>query len=127
MQKRRVLLICSEGLFGEGMETVLRAAEDVELIGPFSLQAGIGSQVAEMHPNVVFIAGGDFRSDEVSHLTKALIEQSPELSVICAGLTENVVHVFSTYVLPARGIDVLETIRTLPAGERMRSTGPTDS
>ncbi len=109
------------------METVLRAAEDVELIGLCSLQEGIGSQVAEMHPNVVFIADEDFRSDDVRRLTKALIEQSPELSVICAGLTENVVRVFSTYVLPARGIDVLETIRTLPAGERMKSGEAKDS
>lgn len=127
MQKRRVLLICSEGLFGEGMETVLRAAEDVELIGPCTLKDGVGNQIAEMHPNVVFIADEDFQSDAVSQLTKAIIEQSPELSVICAGLTENVVRVFSTYLLPARGIDVLETIRALPAGERVNSSEPKDS
>ncbi len=126
MQKRRVLLICSEGLFGEGMETVLRAAEDVELIGPCSLHDGIGSQIEETHPNVVFIADEDSRSAEVNHLAQAIIEQAPGLSVICAGLTENVVRVFSTYLLPARGIDVLETIRTLPAGERTKSAEPKD-
>ena len=127
MQKRRVLLICSEGLFGEGMERVLRAAEDVELIGPCSLKDGIGSQIAELHPNVVFIADEDSQSEAVSHITNAIIEQSPELSVICAGLTENVVRVFSTYLLPARGIDVLETIRDLPAWERLKSTEPKES
>jgi DNA-binding NarL/FixJ family response regulator len=126
MQKRRVLLICSEGLFGEGMERVLRAAEDVELIGPYGLQDGFRSEITETHPSVVIIADEDSQSEAVTHLTQAIIEQSPALSVICAGLTENVVRVFSTYLLPARGIDVLETIRTLPAGERLNSSETKD-
>ncbi len=114
MQKQRVLLICSQHLFGESMETILRAAEDVELIGPWDLGEDICQRIAAAHPNVVVIADEDPQSEAVTHLTAAIIEQYPELSVIRTGLNENVFRVFSTHTLPARGADLLETIRNLP-------------
>jgi hypothetical protein len=52
---------------------------------------------------------------ESARLITAIVEQYPELPVIRANLDENVVRVFSTRLLPARGADLLETIRNLPA------------
>ena len=117
MPKRRVLLVCSQHLFGESMETVLRAAEDVELIGPWDLGEDICQRIADVHPNAVIVADQDPQNNESTLLTSSIIEQYPELSVIRAGLTENVVRVFSTHLVPARGTDLLETIRNLPEAE----------
>ena len=114
MHKQRVLLICSQRLFGESLETVLRAAEDVELIGPWELGGDVCRRIADSRPNVVVIADEDPHDMAVTSLTGAIIEQYPELTVIRTGLNENVFRVFSTHTLPARGADLLETIRNLP-------------
>ncbi len=114
MQKQRVLLICSQRLFGESMETILRAAEDVELIGPWELGEDVCQRITEVRPNVVVIADEESQEEAVAHLIASIIEQFPELSVIRAGLNENVFRLFSTHTLPARGADLLETIRNLP-------------
>jgi DNA-binding NarL/FixJ family response regulator len=121
MQKRRVLLICSQHLFCESMETFLRAADGVDVIGPWDLSEDICQRIPEARPNVVVIVDEDPQSDVIASLTAAIIEQYPELSVIRAGLTENVFRVFSTHTLPARGTDLLETIRGLPAWEQALS------
>lgn len=109
----RVVLICSNRLFGESMERVLRAGE-VELIGPWDLSEDICARIGEVQPNVVVVADEDARGEESARLTTAIMEQYPELPVVRTGLTENVVRVHSTYILPARGADLLETIRNLP-------------
>jgi len=114
MPKQRVLLICSGHLFGESMETVLRAAEDVELVGPWELGGEVCQRIEETRPNVVVIADEEAQDEAVAHLTAAILERYPELSVIRAGLDENVFRIFSTHSLPARGADLLETIRNLP-------------
>lgn len=114
MQKQRVLLICSQHLFGESMETVLRAAKDMEMIGPWELGEDVCQRIAAARPNVVVIADEDPQNSAVTSLTAAIIEQYPELSVIRTGLNENILRIFSTHTLPARGADLLETIRNLP-------------
>lgn len=119
MPKHRVLLVCSQHLFGESLETILRAAEDVELIGPWDLGEDVCQRIAEVHPSAVIVANENPQNDEIAYLTSTIIEQYPELSVIRAGLTENVVRVFSTHLLPARGTDLLETIRNLPVASEM--------
>ncbi|WKZ42679.1 MAG: hypothetical protein QY302_11315 [Anaerolineales bacterium] len=95
------------------MERVLRAGE-VELIGPWDLSEDICARIGEVQPNVVVVADEDARGEESARLTTAIMEQYPELPVVRTGLTENVVRVHSTYILPARGADLLETIRNLP-------------
>jgi chemotaxis response regulator CheB len=114
MSKQRVLLICSQHLFGESMETILRVAEDMELVGPWELDGDVCQRIAEARPGVVVIANEDPQSEAVTHLIAAILEQYPDLSVIRSGLSENVFRVFSTHTLPARGADLLETIRNLP-------------
>jgi len=126
MEKRRVLLICSQHLFGESLERVLRGAEDVELIGPWEMQEDVCCQIGDIHPHVVIVADEDPQSDRVTHLTTAIIEQYPDLSVVRAGLTENVFRIFSTHLLPARGIDLLEAIRGLPDWEQKKSKATED-
>lgn len=115
MPKRRVLLVCSEHLFGESMEKILRAETDVELVGPWGWGEDICQRITEASPDVVLIADEDSQSEAAATLTSAIMEKNPNLPIIRAGLTENVVRVHSTHVLPASGADLLETIRNLPA------------
>ncbi len=113
MQKHRVLLICSSSLFGESLEMVLRAAGDVELIGPWEGEE-VCARIAEADPSVVLIVDEDSQRESSARLTSAIMETYPHLPIIRAGLTENVVRVISTHILPARGTDLMETIRSLP-------------
>ncbi len=57
MSKPRVLLISSQQLFGESMETILRTEKDVEMIGPWHLNdSDICERLVEARPSVVVIA-----------------------------------------------------------------------
>lgn len=111
MSKSCVLLISSQHLFGESMEMILRAEKDIELVGPWNLgDQDICRRLLEVQPSVVVIADEDSQNEVAAELTKSIIEQNSELSVIRAGLSENVFRIFSTHTLPARGADLLETI-----------------
>ena len=113
MSKPRVLLISSQLLFGESMETILRAEKEVEMIDPWHLSdRDICERLVEARPSVVVIADEDLQSEIAAELTRVIIEKYPEISVIHAALNENVFRVFSTRTLPARGDNLLETIRT---------------
>lgn len=114
MAKQRVLLICSQYLFGTGVEMILRAADDLELIGPWGFNEDVCRQIAEIHPSVIVVAYEDPQNKNITRLTSRIIEQYPELSIIRAGLTEDVVRVFSIHLVPARGADLLDTIRSMP-------------
>ena len=117
MPKRRVLLICSQDLFGDSMESLLLHAEDIELIGSWNLDERVSTRVSEATPDVVVIADKDPSNEKAVHLATVLIEEYPGLSVICTGLTQKIFRVFSTRTLPARGMDLLEAIHSLPAGD----------
>lgn len=114
MAKQRVLLVCSEHLFSESVERILRAAEEVELIGPWEAREDIRSRIPAADPGVVVIVDEDSQDEEAVLLTASILEKYPELPVIRASLTENIFRVFSTHSHPARGNDLLETIRNLP-------------
>ena len=123
MSKPRVLLISSQHLFGESMETILRAEKEIELVGPWNLgDQDICQRVLEVKPSVVVIADEDSQSEIAAELSKFIIEQNSELSVIRAGLSENVFRIVSTHTLPARGDSLLETIRNSVA-QTQESTG----
>ncbi|MCK6584347.1 MAG: hypothetical protein L6Q49_14720 [Anaerolineales bacterium] len=115
MSKHRVLLVRSGHLFGESVERILRAETDVELVGPWGLGEEICSRITEASPDVVLIVDDASQSEASATLTSAIMEAHPKLPIIRAGLTENVVRVHSTHILPARGTDLIETIRNLPS------------
>ncbi|MGE5249584.1 MAG: hypothetical protein ACM3QS_05165 [Bacteroidota bacterium] len=119
MEKKRVLLVCSQDLFGESMEGLLRAHEEMELIGPWEAGTDVCAQVPGASPDVVIIVEPDPCHGPGTALTAAIIEGFPELPVIRADLTENFFRLFSTHLLPAREADLVETIRGLPARKPM--------
>lgn len=125
MSKPRILLLSSQHLFGESMEMILRTEQDMELIGPWNLdEPGICQRLVSVQPSVVVIADESLHSDAAVELTKSIIEQHPELSVIRTGLSDNVFRIFSTHTVPARGADLLETVRSCVT--RLQDAGPSD-
>lgn len=112
-------MISSQHLFGESMEMILRAAEDMELIGPWNLNdQDICRRLPEVRPSMVVIADESLQGKVATELTQSIIEQYPEVSVIRAGLSENVFRIFSTHTLPAQGAKLIETIRSCTTGTR---------
>ena len=113
MLKPRVLLISSQHLFGESMEMILRAEKDIELVGPWNLgDQDICRGLLDVKPSAVVIADENLQSETAAELTKSIIEHYPEISVIRTSLNENIFRIFSARTLPARGDNLLETIRT---------------
>lgn len=112
MSKPLILLITSQHLFGESMESILRAESDMELVGPWNLgDQDICGRLHEARPAVVVIADENLQSEAATELTQSIIERYPELTVIRTSLNDNVFRTFSTHTLPARGADLLDTIR----------------
>ncbi len=115
MDKRRVLLLCSQSLLGEGLERILGGLEDVELIGPWVLESQVLSRLFEAVPDIVVVAEGE-REDagSVTSLTAQILESYPDLPVVRIGLEQNAVRVYTSRTLPARSVDLIEAIRNLP-------------
>ena len=114
MKKHRVLLVCSQHIFGAGMEGMLRAAEDVELIGPCGLGEDVCAKIAEASPGMILIVDEDSHSEAGARLSSVIMASYRKLPIVRAGLPANVVRVYSAHTLPARGADLLEIIRKLP-------------
>jgi len=113
MHGPRVLLISSQHLFGESMEMILRGEKEIDLLGPWKLgESNLLGRILEERPSVVVIADENLQSETAAELTKSIIERCPELSVIRTGLSENVFRIVSTHTFPARGDNLLETIRS---------------
>ena len=111
--KPRVLLLCSQYLFGESMEAILRAEAEVELIGPWTLDdQNIFERLVEARPSVVVIADERLQNEKAAELMATIIEKHPKISMIRAALSENVFRIVSTNTLPARGDNLLETIHS---------------
>lgn len=115
MDKRRVLLLCSQSLLGEGLERILGGLEDVELIGPWVLESQVLSRLFEAVPDIVVVAEGE-REDagSVTSLTAQILESYPDLPVVRIGLEQNAVRVYTSRTLPARSVDLIAAIRNLP-------------
>lgn len=124
-EKRRILLICSQHLFGESLENILRRVEGMELLGPMELsQENINVRLLELRPDAVVIVDEGENKKSISYLTAAILQQFPSLPVISAGLDQNIFRVFSTHTLPARGSDLVEAILNLPPENPWDDTRP---
>ena len=114
-EKRRVLLSCSQRLFGESLETILRRDDNLELIGPIEAsEENINLRLLELRPDAVIIVDEGETKMSLSYLTAAILQEFPSLPVIRAGLEQNIFRVFSAHTLPARSSDLVEAILNLP-------------
>ena len=117
-EKRRILLICPQHLFGAGLEAILRRVQGMELLGPMEMsQEEANTRLPELRPNAVIVVDVGDSGASASRLTAHLLQEFPGLPVICAGLDQNIFRVFSTHTLPARGSDLVEAILNLPQND----------
>jgi DNA-binding NarL/FixJ family response regulator len=114
MEKRRVLLLCVESLLSESLERILGQLEDVELVGPWRLDADVLTRLPEDMPDIALIVQEAEESESVASLTSQILERYPDLPIVRIGLTENVIRVYASQTLPARSADLIEVIRSLP-------------
>lgn len=124
-ERRRILLICSQHLFGESLEATLRRAEDMTLLGPIepSLE-DIDAQVVELRPDAVVLVDQGEDNMSVAYLTATILQRFPSLPVIVVGLDQNTFRILSTLTIPARSSDFVEAIRNLPPSSLWDATHP---
>lgn len=114
MDKKRVVLISVPSLLGEGLERILRGAEDMELIGPWNVDSQVLSQLSQLAPDVVLVAQEDGEQAGIASLTARIVEQYPDLAVVRIGLQHDTLRVYTSHALSARSAELIETIRSLP-------------
>ncbi len=115
MPKHRVLLICSQHLFGETLEAILRRVENMELLGPMQLlQENINARLLDLRPDAVIVVDDADSRMSASYLTASILQQFPNLPVIRAGLEQNIFRVFFAHTFPARSSDLVDAILNLP-------------
>jgi len=113
MKKRRVLLLCVESLLGESLEQILGQLEDVDLVGPYLLGAGVLTELPKNAPDVAVIVHEDENLQKTVSLTSRILERYPGLAIVRVGLQENVMRVYASRTLPASRADLIEVIRGL--------------
>ena len=118
MAKQKVLLVCSNYIFGEGLQTLLQKEEDLEIIGPWELEVELISQLEDLNLDVVVVVDEDPNSEEAIKLTSKILQQLPDHPIIRVGLTQNVFYIVETHAFPARGKNLVETIRELPDAQQ---------
>lgn len=113
--KRRVLLLCTQPLLGDGLQAILRGVEDVELIGPLVLDAQAAVRVQESRPDVMLLAEEGGESSPADRLTARLLEQCPDVPAIRVRLEQDTIRLHTSWTLPASRADLIEAICRLPA------------
>ena len=115
MTKRRVLLLSEGHLLGESLQQVLRAVEDVEMIGSFVFDDQVLARLRTHKPDLLIIADEQPPQAHAAYLTGLVLEAYPTLPVIRVTLEDAVLQVFTARTLPARSADLIDVIRHLPA------------
>lgn len=115
MRQRRLLVMSSYPLLGEGLRSLLSDQDDLTLLGPFMMGDVAIGEVGGLAPDLLLIAGEDDDSREVLTLVLDVLQCYPDLPVIQISLsgTERV-RVYTSQTLPARSADLLTVIRSLP-------------
>ncbi len=122
MGKQRVLLLGIQSLLAESLERILSCDETIELIGPWQPNGRVSAWLSEAKPDVVLVAQGDEADHVTGPLVAQILEQHPDVPVICVGLAHNVVRVYTSSTLPARSQDLLDAVRRSPRQGLARST-----
>ena len=114
-KNRRVLLLLRKpSLLAEGLERLLRQIEDVELIGPWDLNASMLKRLSETVADIILIVEKERDAEDTGALINRILEQYPGLPLVRIGMQENTIRLYISQTLPARAADLLHLIQTLP-------------
>lgn len=115
MTMRRLLVLSSYPLLGEGLRSLLSGEPDLTLLGPFMLSDLGAEALGQYAPDLLLIAGEDDDSREVLGCVLESLQHYPDLPVIQISLSGSErVRVYTSQTLPARSADLLDVIRSLP-------------
>ncbi len=123
MLKRRVLLLGAPSLLAEGVERLLRQLEDVEVIGPWDLNAQRLPRLSEVTPDIIVVAEESAEVADTGSLTSQVLEQHPDLTIVRIGMQQNTIRLYTSRALPARTTELVDLIRSLPL-QHLEETEP---
>lgn len=108
MENRSVLIV-GDSLFAETLNQMLVGSGCVTVIGTApTVQAAL--LILALHrPDAVIVAG-----DADSAIFAQLLSLQPDIALLCAGLNDNRVQVFSSQYIDASVSNLLATIAALP-------------
>lgn len=115
MNKRRIVLLSEQDLLGESLEHTLNTAQDVDLIGSWTLDNRVLTRLSKDTPDILMIAEEEPPSEKVVRLTAQILEAFPNLPIIQVTLARNELRIYTSQTLPARSVDLIDLIRHLPA------------
>jgi chemotaxis response regulator CheB len=116
MTRHRVLLISMLPLLGEGLQRLLDAHDDVELVPlPCTDLAALHACAASTRPDVILIAG-EREDDAATHLISNVLNCWTDTPVVWIELETNVIRKYTSHNLPANSKELIETIRQASAG-----------
>ncbi len=111
MEKRRVLLIKSQPLLGEGLAQIFQRLEDVELVClPGVELQEIDARLRDIHPDIVLLAG-EKEDDQASRLLLHLLKQYEAIPIVWIELETNVLRLFTSHSLTANSAALIDAIR----------------
>lgn len=123
MSKRRILLLCTQPLLGEGLAAILNQESEIDLLGPFVLADDALTRIANANPYAVLTAEGEKEDRAVTDLITQILQTHPSLPIIRTALRDQQVHVYTSASRPASRRSLIEILRDLPP----LGQGPTNS
>ncbi|MEB2344387.1 MAG: hypothetical protein OZ948_06595 [Deltaproteobacteria bacterium] len=112
--RRRVLLLCTEPLLGDGLGAILGGLEDIELVGPLALDERAVRRAGRLQPDLVLLAEDGGGASAGTHFVARLLAHCPDVPVIRVGLREDTIHLLTSRTVPASRTELIEAIRRLP-------------
>jgi DNA-binding NarL/FixJ family response regulator len=124
MNKIRVLIVDDHTLFREGVQAILKGAEDVEAVGEAASGAEAVRQTRLLRPDVVLM---DIQMPDMNGIeaTEAILSAFPDTGVIMVTMLEDDDFLFAAMVAGARGYvlkgadkgEMLQSIRAVADGQ----------
>jgi len=107
--ENRSVLIVGESLFAETLTQMLVGSGCVTVIGTVPTVQAALCILALQRPDAVIVTG-----DADSATFAKLLSLQPDIALLCAGLNDNRVQVFTSQHIDASVSDLLATIAALP-------------
>jgi len=111
---RRVVLLSTQPLLGEALQSILSKFEEVELLGPWPPEADVLARLGEEAPDVVLLASDESDSLGPDSLTARLLARYPDFPLVQVSIEHSRVRAFTSRSLTAQSDDLIELIRGLP-------------
>lgn len=90
---KRVFILTSRSLFGQGVESLLRRETDLDIIGYETEVHRALARIRELQPDVVIFDNHDLPNSSLLAMIK-LLRTTPHVKVIGLNLKENTFHIY---------------------------------